>query len=100
MPAKKTREEVMKEMEIGDKEGDIYSDEGREELIDEEDEITDIDEGFMKGYDEEEKTAECQSCGALLINENIVEEEIGDQMYRFCSSECATEFEAKKAKDQ
>jgi hypothetical protein len=89
----------MKEMEMGDKEEDIYSDEGREELIDEEDEITDVDEGFMKGYDEEEKTAECTNCGALLINENIVEEEIDDRMYRFCSSECATEYESKKNKE-
>ncbi len=85
-------------MEKGDVEEDIYSEEGREELMDEEDEITDLDEGFMKGYEEEEKTAECQNCGALLINENIVEEELGDEVYRFCSSECASEFETKKQK--
>ncbi len=99
MAQKKTKEEVMRDMEIGDKEQDIYSDAGREELIDEEDEITDIDEGFMKGYEEEEKTAECKNCGDILVNENVVEEEIDDVVYRFCSSECATEFEQKKRKE-
>ena len=99
MAQKKTKEEIMKDMEIGDKEEDIYSDAGREELIDEEDEITDVDEGFMKGYEEEEKTTNCKNCGALLVNENIVEEEINDEVYRFCSSECASEFEQKKRKE-
>jgi len=100
MAQKKTKEETMKEMEKGTVEEDIYSDAGREELMEDEDEITDIDEGFMKGYEEEEKIAECPNCGALLVNEKVVEEEIGDETFMFCSSECASEFEQKKQKEK
>ena len=100
MVQKKTKEEVMREMETGETEGDIYSDAGREELMENEDEITDIDEGFMKGYEEEEKIAECKNCGALLVNEKVVEEEIGDETFMFCSSQCASEFEIKKHKEK
>ncbi|MEK6839524.1 MAG: hypothetical protein AABX72_01165 [Nanoarchaeota archaeon] len=94
----KTKEEEMKDMETGDTEEGIYSDAGREELMEEEDEITDIDEGFMKGYEDEEKIAECQNCGNLLVNEKVVEEEFDNQTYMFCTSECASEFETKRAK--
>ena len=88
------------EKDIKDEERDegIYSTVGREELMDEEDEITDVDEGFMMGYEEGEKIAECQNCGALLVNENVVEEEFDGEIYRFCSSKCASEYEAKKQK--
>jgi hypothetical protein len=91
----KTKEELMKEMELGNKEEDIYSDAGREELMEEEDEITDVDEGFMKGYEEGERSAQCPECKTLLLDA-FIEEEIHDEMYRFCSSECATKFEKKK----
>ncbi len=70
----------------------IYEEEGRKELIDEEDEITDVDEGFMKGYEEEEKLAECSNCGKVL-NKKTVEEEFNGKVYRFCSSDCAEEYE-------
>jgi len=74
---------------------DIYSTTGREDLINEEDEITDVDEGFMKGYEEGEKMAVCSQCGKLL-EDQIVEQEFDDATYRFCSSECATTFAEKK----
>ena len=94
---KKTKEEVMRDMEIGDKEEDIYSKEGREELLEDEDEISDVDEGFMKGYDEGQKMAECCTCRKVL-DKDIVEEELDDEVYRFCSSKCASAFEEKFAK--
>ena len=89
-----------KETEESGQEEGIYSTTGREELMDEEDEITDVDEGFMMGYEEGEKIAECQNCGALLVNESVVEEEFDGEIYRFCSSKCASEFEAKKQKKE
>ena len=89
----KTKEEVIREMEIDDKEG-IYSEEGREELLEDEDEISDLDEGFMKGYDEGEKIAECCTCGKVL-KKDIVEGEFNDEIYRFCSNECASNYEDK-----
>ena len=70
----------------------IYSQEGREELMENEDEITDVDEGFMKGYEEEEKLSECGQCNKVLEN-NVVEREFNDELLRFCSSECASEYE-------
>mgnify|MGYP002003101345 CR=1 FL=1 len=84
------------EKEKGDE--DIYSNTGREELIDEEDEITDVDEGFMKGYEEGEKTAVCSNCHKLL-EEDFVEQEFNEETYRFCSSDCATAFANKKAQE-
>lgn len=75
----------------------IYSEEGREELIEEEDEITDLDEGFMKGYDEGEKAAVCANCGHAL-GDKFVEEEFNGEVYRFCSDECASEFEERKVR--
>ena len=35
----------------------------------------------MKGYEDEEKIAECQNCGNLLVNEKVVEEEFDNQTY-------------------
>lgn len=85
MKNKKTSEEIMRDMESGDKEEDIYSEEGREELL-EEDEISSLDEG--------EKTAICNECKKVLKNK-IVEGEFDEQFYRFCSEKCATIFEEK-----
>ena len=66
-------------------------------MIDEEDEITDLDEGFMKGYDEGEKAAVCANCGHVL-EDKVVEEVFDGEIYRFCSDECASEFEERRAK--
>lgn len=84
----KTKEEKKREIEEGDVEEDIYSEEGREELFDEEDELTDMDEGFMKGYEEGAKSAKCPICGEV-IEYDFVEREIDDDIYRFCSEEHA-----------
>ena len=91
MVEEKTKEEKMKDMELGDAESDIYSGAGREELIEEEDEITDLDEGFMKGYEEGAKVAECKNCKSVLLD-NFVESIVDDETCRFCTQECATEF--------
>ena len=99
MNRKKTKEELMRDMEIGDKEEDIYSDEGREELLNEEDEISDVEEGFMKGYEEGSKMAECCNCGKVL-KKDIVEEEFNDEVYRFCSEDCADLYEKRLNKKE
>lgn len=88
---KKTIEEEEKEIKEGEAEEEIYSEAGREELMEDEDEITDLDEGFMKGYDEGGKMAKCPVCGAL-IEFDFVEREIDGEMYRFCSDEHAEEY--------
>src|SRR3989344_1590687 len=47
-----------KEIEIGLKEEDVYSEEGREAAL-EDDTITDLEEGFLQGYEENERPAKC-----------------------------------------
>src|SRR3989338_5942768 len=85
------------DFEEGKHEGDIYDEEGREEL-EEADEITAVEEGFVEGYEEGEHQAKCAKCGKVLVGENYVEEEIEDHHYRFCSEECASAFETHKKK--
>ncbi len=83
------------DFEEGDHEGDVYDEEGREEL-EESDEITEVEEGFLEGYEEGEHQAKCAECGKVLIDEKFVEEELEGHHYRFCSEECADAFEVKK----
>lgn len=85
-------EELKRQIEVGEKEEDIYTEEGREELV-EDDAITDQEAGFVQGYEEEEKVSSCQTCGKLLTGENFVEKEIDGDIVRFCSDECAERYE-------
>ncbi|MEM4756093.1 MAG: hypothetical protein QW594_03085 [Candidatus Woesearchaeota archaeon] len=68
----------------------VYDDENREELIDD-DEITAEEEGFMKGYNDDENY--CMNCGSLIEPNQKVEKEIDGKMFNFCSEECAEMYE-------
>jgi len=74
---------------------DIYDEEVLEEEL-EADEIDDIEEGFMKGYDDEEDLMKCAKCKRLVSEENGVEREINNENYVFCSQNCAKLFRKKK----
>ncbi|MBI2109654.1 hypothetical protein HYT58_00575, partial [Candidatus Woesearchaeota archaeon] len=74
----------------------IYDEEVAESL-EESDEITEVEEGFMKGYKEDGKLIKCANCKALLSEQGIIEHEHDGQLYRFCSSDCADKFESKHA---
>lgn len=87
---KKTLEEEEEAIKEGDIEEEVYSEAGREEL-EEEDEITDLDEGFMKGYDEGAKMAKCPVCNKV-IEKDFVERDIDDETYRFCCEEHAEKY--------
>ena len=77
-------------------EEDVYSEEGRDSLVDS-DGIEPWEEGFMEGAEDYGQGAKCRRCGNILINqENIVEREIKGEIYRFCSAYCANKFEEKK----
>lgn len=89
-----TLEEEKHQMDVGESEEEVYSEAGLEDLSREEDELTDTDEGFMKGYIEGAKSAKCVACGKVLAK-NVVELEHNDQVYRFCSSDCAEKFKKK-----
>jgi len=70
----------------------IYTGESKEEL--EDDEISNVEEGFMKGYNEF-KGGKCCYC-EKVIGDNPVEIEIDGETYRFCSGRCADKFMKKK----
>ena len=78
----------------------IYSEEGREDLMDNEDEITDLDEGFMKGYNEESGSNKCKSCKKMLDGEEVIEKEVNGKTYKFCSQHCLTEFEIENEEEE
>ncbi len=85
-----TREEKMREIERGEKDKDIYSPESLE-LMEEADEITELDEGVMEGYEKGDFLAECAKCKKMLTTD-FIEKEIDEEVYRFCSSKCADKF--------
>jgi len=88
---KKTLEEEKKDVSEGDVEKNLYSEAGREDLVEDDDESTDVDEGFMKGYDEGAKMAKCPVCDSLL-EDDLVEREINGEIHRFCCDEHAEKF--------
>jgi len=85
------------DFEEGTHEGDIYDEEGRDEL-EESDEITELEEGFVEGYEKGE--AKCAGCGVVLVDGSFVEEELDGKYYRFCSAECANAFEVGRKRKQ
>ncbi|MDP7141307.1 MAG: hypothetical protein QF506_02995 [Candidatus Woesearchaeota archaeon] len=86
-----TKEEVKEDMETGEKEEDVYTEEGREKLI-EDDEINPKEEGFMEGAEGLGQNAKCRKCGKILKDE-FVEKEFDGDICRFCSDKCVEEYE-------
>lgn len=72
---------------------DVYSD--PEELLEDEDELDDVDEGFMKGYNESEVVVKCSQCKKIIEGEKI-EESFDDETFSFCSEQCAAAYAEKK----
>ncbi|PIN87467.1 hypothetical protein COV12_03680 [Candidatus Woesearchaeota archaeon CG10_big_fil_rev_8_21_14_0_10_32_24] len=91
-----TSEEISEDMEHGDKDEDIYSDEGRDKLEDD-DEIEPWEEGFMEGASQAGQLGKDALTGESLMDvEDVVETEINGKMYRFVSEENAVKFKKKK----
>lgn len=79
----------------------IYSKEGREELMEKEDEITDVDEGFMKGYNEYGSgTSRCKNCKTILEGHETIEHEFKGISCKFCSQHCLTEYEINQSEEE
>ena len=73
---------------------DIYEEEGMEEAMDS-DEIDELEEGFLKGYKDEDM-AKCAFCGNILLGpDQIVERDINGHNKKFCSERCAEQYEIK-----
>ena len=73
---------------------DIYSEEGREDLV-EDDEISPEEEGFMEGAHDDGQGAKCRSCGKVLMD-NFIEREVNNEICRFCSDKCADKYAEEK----
>jgi len=69
---------------------DVYSEEGREDLVDN-DEISPEEEGFMEGAHDGGQGAKCRKCGKILMDD-FIEKKIDGEIYRFCSEECSDKF--------
>jgi len=82
------------EEEIGD---NIYSEEGREEQL-EDDEIDDVEQGFMQGYEQGDRLAKCALCKKIL-SDRYVEEEIDGETYHFCCENHAELFIKKQQEE-
>ena len=87
------------DFETEDKKADIYDEEGRDEL-EQNDEITESEEGFVEGFEEGEHEAICGECGVVLVDKDIIEEDFDGKHYLFCSQECASAFETGKTRKQ
>lgn len=79
-------------------EEDLTTAEGREAAL-EADEIDEVEDGFMKGYQEGEKMAKCALCKKPL-ERDIIEKDFDEETYRFCSQHCLDEFEKKWKKSE
>ena len=49
----------------------------------------------MKGYNEEIDQTKCANCNKPLKEKGIIEEEIDEETYYFCSEKCANKFSSK-----
>ncbi|MBR9692214.1 hypothetical protein GOV06_05520 [Candidatus Woesearchaeota archaeon] len=96
-----TSEEIEQGMEEGKKEENVYSEEGREKLA-EDDEIEPFEEGFMEGAEGRGKKNSCAECGAQIAedDENIVEREINGEVKVFCSAEHAENYAANHPEEE
>jgi hypothetical protein len=95
----KSSEEKEQEMEHGERDEDIYTDEGREKL-EEDGEISPAEEGFMKGASQAGQLGKDALTGEPLMDvEDVVEAEIDGKIYRFVSEENARKFR-EKMKDE
>jgi len=95
----KTEEQISEEMEHGEKNEDVYSEEGREKLV-EDGEISPEEEGFMEGANDAGQLGKDALTGEPLMDvEDVVETEIDGKMYRFVNAENARKFREKKEEE-
>lgn len=51
-----------------------------------------LEEGFLKGYNEDENSLECAECGSAVDEERGFVQEIDGDKQIFCSKMCLEEF--------
>lgn len=70
---------------------DYESDEEEVESPIEQGGLSSTEEGFMKGYLDEDKVKECAECGAALRHNSLAKEIDGEEL-NFCSRSCAEDY--------
>ena len=98
---KKTPDELKAEMEAGKKSEEVYTEEGREKLA-EDDEVEPFEQGFMEGAEGRGEQNCCAECGKLLGEEEkeIIEREFDGELKWFCSEEHAQNYAKKREKEE
>ena len=80
------------EMELGNADEDVYSEEGRQNLV-EDGEMEAWEEGFMEGADMDGQKGKCANCGSVLFRGSTHEKEINGEDKFFCSVKCVEEYD-------
>ena len=90
-------EERIEAIRKGEVAENVYSEVGREELLDD-DEIAPWEEAFMEGAEGRGGQASCKQCGKLLSQDksSVVEKKFGDHNLFFCSDICVEEYSNKE----
>jgi len=95
-----TDDELKAEMSTGKRDSDIYIEEGRE-LQEEDAEIDAWEEGFMQGAEGTGQLAKDALTGEpITSDDDVVELEWDDKLYRFVNEENAEKFKKKKEKEE
>lgn len=92
-----TADEKKMKMKLGEEDEDIYTPEGQEEEV-EEDEIEPWEEGFMQGASGAGQLGKDALTGKPLVGRNVIETEIGGKLYRFATETNAQKFKEKLLK--
>ncbi len=96
----KESEEKEAEMKSGQRDEDIYTEEGRE-LQEEDAEIENWEEGFMEGATDAGQLGKDALTGEPLMGaEEVVETEIEGKVYRFVNGQNAKKFREKKKEEK
>jgi len=92
---KESSDEIETKMHTGEKEVDVYTEEGREELM-EDDEVSPREEAFAEGATARGGQGKCAHCGKVLSQQqdDVIEREIDHKITFFCSNECASKGKA------
>ena len=92
-----SHEDMEVKIHVGDKEADVYTEEGREELTVDGDQISPLEEGFSEGAEGSE-SAHCEQCDKPIGDreESVIEKEVKGKIVLFCSEKCAKAGVVKK----
>ena len=81
-------DEFESKLHVGEKEEDVYTEEGREELV-EEDGAKAWEEAWAEGAEGKGSLGNCGHCGKTLSERKTVERRIKGKIVFFCSEKCA-----------